>query len=258
MPLASNLHYFVHNEGTMREPPVLLIHGAGGDYLHWPPQIRRLPFGRIYTVDLPGHGHSGLLGCQLIEDYARALIQLLDALNLPSVIAVGHSMGGAIALQMALSYPQRILGLGLVSTGAHLPVSEQLLNMLAHEETSAAGLDFVIKWAFSPATDKNLRNLARRRMSAVRPTVLHGDFAACNDWDVRHRLGEIQCPALILAGTADKMTPLRLTEGLKKGLPRAEMQTFVDAGHMLMLERPVEVAQALTDWLKKQPYRLGT
>ncbi len=257
MPVAASLHYLVHNQGAVHQPPVLLIHGAGGDHLYWPPQVRRMRYGRIFAVDLPGHGLSGRLGCQRIEDYARSLIYFLDALGISQAAVVGHSMGGAIALQMALDWPQRVLALGLTATGASLPVSPQLLESFAHEHTVAQGIDIILKWAFSPDADDKLRRLARRRMEKVRPPVLHGDFVACNAFDVRARLGEIQVPALILAGTADKMTPLRFAESLHKGLPQAELRLLPQAGHMLMLERPEETAAALEAWLRELPYRPG-
>ncbi len=257
MPTAASLYYLEHNTQAFSQPPVVLIHGAGGDRLYWPPQIRRLPHGRIYAIDLPGHGLSGRPGCQRIEDYAQAIIYWMDALKLPGIVAIGHSMGGAIALQLALSWPQRILGLGLIATSAHLPVAPSLLNTFARDETVAQGIDMVIRWSFAPQTDEKLKNLARRRMAQARPTVLHGDFLACNAFDVRARLPEIRAPALILAGSADKMTPLHLAQSLQKGLPQARLQTFPQAGHMLMLERPQETAQALEAWLPTLPYRPG-
>ena len=257
MPVAASLHYLVHNQGAVEQPPVLLIHGAGGDHLYWPPQVRRMAYGRIFAVDLPGHGLSGRLGCQRMEDYARSLIYLLDALGISRAVVVGHSMGGGIALQMALDWPQRVLALGLVATGAHLPVSPQLLDAFSREETVARGIDIIMKWAFSPSADEKLRRLARRRMEKIRPPVLHGDFIACNAFDVRARLGEIAAPALILAGSADKMTPVRFAEGLRTGLPRARLRLFSQAGHMLMLERPEETARTLSEWLRALHYHPG-
>lgn len=257
MPIAAKLYYFVHNEGAASQPPVLLLHGAGGDHLHWPPQVRRLDYGRIYALDLPGHGTSGLLGCQRIEDYVQAVLYFMDELKLFQAVLVGHSMGGAIALQMALSHPQRVLGLGIVSSGAHLPVSPKLLDALSREETMPGAVEMIMQWAFSPSADANLRRLALRRMRQVRSTVLHGDFLACNDWDIRAQLDKIHCPTLILAGSADKMTPLRYAEFLHQALPQSALQVFPESGHMLMLERPQEVASALTDWLKTLSFQPG-
>lgn len=257
MPIAAAMYYFSYHEGAVNQPPVLLIHGAGGDYQYWPPQLRRLRYGRIYAPDLPGHGRSGKVGCQYIEDYARAVVYFMDALGIYSAVVVGHSMGGAIALQLALDWPQRVLGLGLVATGAHLPVAPQLLDAFARSETVPAGIDIIISWAFSQQADNSLQNLARRRMMGIRQPVLYGDFLACSRFDVRARLGEIRVPALILAGGADRMTPLRFSDELRNRLPNASLQIFPEAGHMLMLEQPEATAQALEDWLRSWPYRAG-
>jgi pimeloyl-ACP methyl ester carboxylesterase len=115
MPLSAGLYYFHHEGGSAGKPPMVLLHGAGGDYLVWPPEIRRLPGIRVYALDLPGHGKSGGPGCQSVEDYARAVVGLMDAVGLWRAAFVGHSMGGAIALTLALDFPERTAGLGLVS-----------------------------------------------------------------------------------------------------------------------------------------------
>ncbi|MEJ5225477.1 MAG: alpha/beta fold hydrolase, partial [Anaerolineales bacterium] len=73
MPIAAGLHYFSHNETLTSRPPVILIHGAGGNYLSWPAEIRRLPGQRIFALDLPGHGKSEGIGRQLADDYAQSL-----------------------------------------------------------------------------------------------------------------------------------------------------------------------------------------
>lgn len=70
MPTAGGLHYFLHEGGSKMRPPLVLIHGMGGDYLSWPPEMRRLPDYRIITLDLPGHGKSEGPGHQSVQDYA--------------------------------------------------------------------------------------------------------------------------------------------------------------------------------------------
>src|SRR5512142_1639337 len=98
MPTAAGLYYFAHGAENVSRPPVILIHGAGGSHLSWPPQMRRLHDERILAVDLPGHGKSAGVGHHAVEDYAAGILAFLAALKLNQAVLVGHSLGGAVAL----------------------------------------------------------------------------------------------------------------------------------------------------------------
>ena len=78
MPKAAGIHYFLHNGGSATRPPLVLIHGAGGDHLSWPAEARRLPDATVFTLDLPGHGSSEGHGRQSVEDYACSVIDFLN------------------------------------------------------------------------------------------------------------------------------------------------------------------------------------
>ena len=98
MPLSGNLYYSHHPDAGDGTPPLVLIHGAGGMHLYWPPEVRRLRGYNVYAVDLPGHGKSETIdGQQTIGDYARYLVQWLESVQLRRAVLVGHSMGSAIA-----------------------------------------------------------------------------------------------------------------------------------------------------------------
>jgi len=146
----------------------VLVHGAGGTHLHWPPQVRRLPGFRTLAVDLPGHGRSEGVGEQEIDAYVRRLVSWAEAVGFSQALWVGHSMGGAIVLSLALAYPEKVRGLGLVATGARLPVNARLLESTAHAETFPLAVETIMKWAFSPQAPPRLRELAAQRMQEVR------------------------------------------------------------------------------------------
>ena len=110
MPVAAGLYYFAHEADNFSRPPVILIHGAGGHHLFWPPQIRRMHNQRIFAVDLPGHGKSEGVGHHTIDDYTFEILEFIKALKLNAVVLVGHSMGGAIALKAAMLSPKKVLG----------------------------------------------------------------------------------------------------------------------------------------------------
>ncbi len=243
------IYTFAHRAGDGSIPPLVLIHGAGGRYDHWPPGVRRLDAAAVYAPDLPGHGRSGGVARENIGAYAADVLALADALGLSRFVAAGHSMGGAVALQLALDAPGRIAGLALIASGARLRVAPDLLGGL--DGGAGAAIDFIITHSLGPDVDTSIRQLARRQLHAVDPATLRADYAACDAFDVRDRLGEIAAPALVACGTADRMTPLSFGEHLAMRLPAAELRIFEGAGHMLPAERPDALARALGGWLAR-------
>jgi pimeloyl-ACP methyl ester carboxylesterase len=257
MPTTANIFYFSHGSENISRPPLIFIHGAGGTHLHWSPQVRRIPGQRILALDLPGHGKSGGVGSQSIVDYARAIVDFLDAAGMNAAVFVGHSMGSAIALTLALDFPKRVLGIGLVGSGARLRVLREILENTASEAMFPLAVKLINDAEFGSSVSPRLKELAAQRMAEIRPSVLHGDFLACNEFDVIQRLGEIAIPTLILCGADDILTPLRYAEYLRDHIPASRLVTFPGAGHMVMLEQPEAVAEALAEFADTIPYRPG-
>ena len=136
MPIAADIYYHLYQGGSGESPPIILIHGAGGTYLHWPAEIRRLSDYRVFAIDLPGHGKSEGRGQQTIEAYARNILSWLKAVGLHRAIFIGHSMGAAIALTLAHNHSDHVLGLGLVGAGARLRVAPVILENSANPQSS--------------------------------------------------------------------------------------------------------------------------
>lgn len=228
--------------------PLILIHGAGGSHLHWPSPLRRLPGAQVYAIDLPGHGRSSGPGRTAIEEYAADVVGFLDGVGLAQAILVGHSMGGAIAQTVALRYPERVAGLVLVGTGARLRVSPLLLEGILQNFQGV--LSLMDDWAWGPGTSPELVKRGRQMLARVDPQVLWGDFAACDRFDVRDQVGRISVPTLIVTGSEDRMTPPRFAQWLQEHIPHARLVLVEGAGHMVMLEKPEEVAAQIRDWLQ--------
>ncbi len=241
----------------MLRPPAILIHGAGGDHLFWPPQIRRLDGQRVVAPDLPGHGRSQGLGHHSISDYSRALLEFVDALGLAGFVLVGHSMGGAIALEIACRHPGRVLGLALLGSGARLRVAPELLRSAATGSTFGSAIKLLVDLAFAPEAEPRLKELAARRLAETRPAVLHGDLVACDAFDLRGQVAMIDVPTLLICGAADRLTPAASSGFLKQQIPGARLELVPDAGHMVMLEKPDAVARLLSEFLEGIPFRPG-
>jgi len=224
-----------------------LIHGAGENHLAWPAELRRVDGVTVHALDLPGHGKSGGKGRSSVGDYVEVVRGFLDALNVERAVITGHSMGGAIAQQFALTWPARTAGLILVATGAKLRVFPQILEGILTD--TEATLDLVNRFAWGPNAPEQLVQLGRAQMAETRPEVTAGDYAACDAFDVRERLGQIGAPTLVIGGTADQMTPFKYAGFLAEKIPGAKLARIEGAGHMVMLEQPELVARYVDQFL---------
>lgn len=240
MPIAATSRgglYFADHRNA-KSPPLLLIHGAAGTHLDWSMPLRKA--GSI-AVDLNGHGKSPGYGRETIAEYAEDMIALLDALDIPMAFVCGHSMGGAVALTMALEHPERLRGAVLISTGARLRVHPDILSQA--ESNPAAVAEILFSWLWAAETAEAVRARGRALFLAQKPSVIARDYLACDAFDVRASLHHIKTPVLVLCGTADAMTPVKYSQALAQGIAGAVLHLFEGAGHNLQLEQ----ADAVTD-----------
>ncbi len=251
MPHIATRHgrlFYVRRSAPERSPaPVLFIHGAGGNALLWGSVMNRLRGTATVAVDLPGHGRSPGPDRAGIAAYADAVLALTDALGIEGFVAAGHSMGGGIALELALREPARVRGLALLSVTARLFVAPLLLQQLV--EDPAAARRWIVETGYGPEVAARTRELGAAQLADVAPEVLHHDFVACSAFDARARLAEVRAPALVISGTEDRLTPPKYVRALAEGLPNAHLELVPGAGHMLPLEAPGPVAAALRPFL---------
>lgn len=240
------IFYSAHGK---RGLPIVLIHGAAGNHLVWSLQVRALgDVGRVIALDLPGHGRSDPPGCDTLHAYCDLVLGVLDALQFERAVIVGHSMGGAIAQTLALTHPGRVSGLGLIGTGARLRVHPDILaGILTHPDEIAA---YVIAYSYTAITPE-LRRRAEAEFRACPPSIAHGDFIACNQFDALACVSQIAAPTLVLCGKQDRMTPPKFSVYLAKQIPNAVLVLVDEAGHSVMLEQPEPVNAALGDWVKR-------
>ncbi|RMF79585.1 MAG: alpha/beta fold hydrolase [Chloroflexi bacterium] len=238
-----------HRDATAHRPVTVMIHGAGGTHLDWPAELRRMPEANAILPDLPGHERSPGEGRTTVAGYASDIIALLDALKLERAIVAGHSMGGAIAQTLAVNHPDRLRGMILIGTGAKLGVHPDLLKAL--KAMTGEALDIIMDWYWGGDLGEieQIRRLTRKRLAAISPRVIAGDYAAANNFDIRDHLHRIKTPTLIIGGTADKMTPFKYSEYLHEHIANSTLVKIEGGGHMMMLEQPKAVADAVQRWL---------
>jgi pimeloyl-ACP methyl ester carboxylesterase len=226
---------------------MVLVHGAGENHLVWPAQLRRVEGVTVHALDLPGHGKSGGRGRASVADYVEVVHGSLDALGVERAVISGHSMGGAITQLFALTYPARTAGLILVATGAKLRVLPEILTGIVTD--TEVTLDLVTRFAWGPNAPEQMVQLGRAQLADTSPQVMADDYAACDVFDVRERLGQITAPTLVIGGTADQLTPPKYATFLTEKIPGARLAMIEGAGHMVMLEQPDQVARHMEQFL---------
>ena len=253
MPVVEGIAYAEHRGGprSTGRPPLLLLHGAGGSRLVWPGALRRMDGERVFALDLPGHGRSPGPAEAGIEAYVARLEQWMQQVGLGQAILIGHSMGGAIALQAALSLPA-IAGIGLIASGGRLRVDPSLLDGLAQSPGYRQTLRELNRRWFAPQAEAALVRLSEQRLAEAPQGLLAADFLACDRFDVLERLGEVRVPTLVVCGLQDQMVPEKYCRTLAYGIPGAHLEFVPDAGHMLMLEQPQAATRALQRFLDRE------
>ena len=224
--------------------PLVLIHGGGGVGLLWQNQL--LAFPRAVAPDLPGHPDGP--GLSTVADMAGWVRRFMDDRGLVPCVLGGHSLGSAVALQAALDAPDRLRALILVGAGARLRVRQEVFDQIRADY--AAAVEELLRWWFAPEAAPRVVDRARRALRAVPPTVVHDDFWAANRFDVMDRVHEVVLPTLILCGEEDRMTPLKYSEYLRDRIPGARLVVIPRAGHMVMLEQPRAVNEAIAEFLR--------
>lgn len=171
-----------------------------------------------------------------VESYAEVVLELADALRLDRFALLGHSMGGVVAQQVALTAKDRVTSLVLAATGARLPVSDLVFQAIDASFDSFG--DLLGKFAFSPNADRELVRKWTESPLLASQQVVRADFEACNVFDSRERLDAIKVPTLVLWGEDDKMVSRRRSESLAQRIAGARFKMIPGVGHMLFQEAP--------------------
>lgn len=232
---------------------ILLLHGAGGNGHPWHRQIDALGASHSPAApDLPGHGRSsGVEGLRSVQDYADFTVHLMDTLQMKSAVIGGWSMGGAIAMDLALRHPSRVEALLLVATAARFAVTDDYIKQLWSVMMGRAPQAFVTD-AFAPRTVKENFDAVRESwMEQIKtdPRVRYTDIRACAQVDLCDSIAKIDKPTLILAGAEDNRVPPAAAELIQGKIKGSQLHVIADAGHMIPIEKPAEVNAAIDKFL---------
>ncbi len=230
---------------------LIFVHGSGGSSVLWQSQVEALA-DRVNTLalDLPGHGRSQGPGLERIEDYADAVSEFIESMEVPNVIPCGLSLGGGIVLQLLLDHPARIRAGVLVSTGARLRVMPLIFETIQNDFN--AYVESMGTSSVSPKTDPEKIAPLTEATARCRPEVILGDFRACDSFDVMSRVDSIEVPVLVVTSEDDRLTPPKYGAYLEERIRGARRSHIMDAGHLVPMEKPEEVNQAITEFLVQE------
>lgn len=236
------------------DPVVLLIHGAGMDSTVWQLQTRYLAHRgfRAVAVDLPGHGKSNGTALGDVASMAGWIARFIDAVGLGAVHVVGHSMGSFIALELASRHPDLVRSICLLGTATSMPVHPDLLASASADLPHAAAL--MAAWGHAqpahvgpnPTPGLWMLGGARALVENSTPGVLATDLHACAAYDnALMAAASVACPATVVIGLGDKMTPPKGGRALAAALGHGQVTELADTGHSMMTENPRAVRRSI-------------
>lgn len=232
-------------------PSLVMIHGAGGSSNVWKAQTHLLKNRcNTFALDLPGHGKTEATSHSDISEYAQWLIDLLLDVFHEKPYLMGHSMGGAIVQTATLSNPELIKGIILVGTGPRLQVAPVFLDGLKNDFEKT--VEALLGYAYAPDAEEGLVKEGIRLMKETGPQVVHGDFSACNLFDLRSEVENITTPCLILCGEQDKLTPPALSIKLNRLITNSTLKVLPSAGHMVMIENYRMLNESVSEFISNK------
>jgi 3-oxoadipate enol-lactonase len=249
------VHFEVHGDG---EPSLLLIPGIPAVGSDWAPVVERLATDRrVITYDNRGSGRSPVTpGPYTTVQLAADAIGLLDELGIARADVFGMSLGGMIAQELALDFPDRVRRLVLGCT--HAGVSH------AARQPREAGRAFALQtddwaqrirtlapFAFARDVDPVLLDafIAKKSRDVQDPAGYAGQIAAVLGHDTYERLPRIACPTLVITGDDDQVIPAPSSDVLHDRIPGSRLEVLSSTGHLFFLEAPGETERVLRDFL---------
>ena len=239
-----------------RGTDIVLLHGFQNDHTAWDPFVERVDLDahRLTTFDLVGCGASASGGTWercTIGQYAEDLLAVCDALGLSAPVVIGHSLGGATALEAALTGRARFRALVLVApastTGLDFLPDDAAFEALAHPTPEQQRQ--LARAAFRhPPSDAELDALLATIARAT-PEHIEGAARSMRDFVRRDELGAIGIPCLLVCGDRDRHVPLRNLLATQQGIPRCGLQVYFDVGHVPFAEVPDRFAADVARFL---------
>lgn len=262
-------------DAPREDNPLVFIHGHSACWQHWLEQLPEfMGTHRCIALDLPGFGHSEMPADGIsMSGYARAVDHVLQDLGVDAACVVGNSMGGFVAAELAIRFPQRVERLVLVAaagmSGRYIGLPTEFIQ---HPTAVAGGrVLFGLGGVPRPLAEQLAARRQGRRLAlgfvTTHPRRLHpalvrevlggtGKAGAASaavqlaKYDFKDRVPDIACPTLIVWGDTDHLVPVDSAHAYEDAIPDARKLVYADTGHVPMLERPARFNEDLRAFLE--------
>ena len=257
------LYYEEHGAGE----PLLCVTGLGADARAWAPQVRSWSADyRTVIFDNRDVGRSSYVDAPYeVTDMAGDALALADALGLDSFHLVGMSLGGAIAQEMALSAPERVLTLTLIvsyaGTGGWGPERARLVSTAMSRMSPEERVDYMMMLCFSESFYADERRFgALRRILLANPDpqppeAFARQIGASGRHEARDRVGELAMPVHVIGAGRDMLVPVWKSTELAELIPDAKLTIIEKSGHAVNIEAAEELSRVVLEFLSEAPAR---
>ncbi|MGB1961155.1 MAG: alpha/beta fold hydrolase [Candidatus Puniceispirillaceae bacterium] len=241
-------------------PPVLCLHGIGGDRTSFADQLGQLGGRRVIAWNMPGYGGSDPLMQMDFAALSGAVVALLDALGIATVHLVGQSIGGMIAQEVAIRSSDRVASLGLIATTPAFGGRDDSFRqafVAARLSPLDAGADMAtlaqqaIPAIIGPAASAEMRQLAIAAMGRIDETAFRQVVSCLVTFNRRADQHRISQPCCLIAGSHDTNSPARVMAKMADGLANATFHIVDQAGHLVNSECPETVNAILTAFFNR-------
>jgi pimeloyl-ACP methyl ester carboxylesterase len=247
------ISFLGNDEGFLPQRRTLVfIHGSGGTHGDWNEQIIALQKDfNIAALDLPGHGCSSGRGEHDVFAYARIVGKFLQRAGIAKPVLIGHSLGAAICLGLAIKSSELIAAIVPVGGGVRMPVNQFILDGLKNDPPTTIAT--IAKLSVTNANRERFAGHIAATISRTDAQTIHDDFTACNHLDLTGEIARIRIPTLVVCGAQDKMAPPAMSGRLRDNIPGAQLSLISEAGHFAMLENPLEFNAVITGFVNSLP-----
>jgi len=232
---------FRHEPGA--GPALVCVHGSADNHHVYDRLLDAMPGRERYAINLPGRAGTDGPALGTVAEMEAFLFRFLESEVEGDYLVVGHSLGGGVALEHALSSRSGLLeGIVLLATGARLRVHPMILQLFQRAAKSGAAIPPLPPGLYEQGADPVLIAEASKHRELTPIETGCNDWKAADSFDRMQDLANIRVPALIVAGTEDALTPAKYAQYLAAQIPDNELHILEGAGHMLVMERATETA----------------
>jgi pimeloyl-ACP methyl ester carboxylesterase len=248
--LTINFDHYVPDVAAAQR--VIYIHGTGCNAKVFAEHLSVISkHHELVAIDLPGHGGSGGDGFRSATDHAFFVGALIEHLGWGSCVVAGHSLGGGIALAVAVYFEPLVAGLMLIDTGARLRVNPKVLEFARKAVADGRNVAGDSRLGYADTTHQQVVDAVNTLTAGCDPKVIYKDWIAGDSFDFMSRLAQVTVPTLAICGEHDMLTPPKYHTYLGDNMPDCRVVTIEDAGHWPFVENPAAFNSAVLEFLAR-------